>query len=273
MSLIFHSRTASQLAAIAQNMPHALLLTGEVGVGLRTAARHLAGASLSEIIEPLDKDGAPNHKKGTISVARIRDLYSDTRGKSTSLRTFIIDDADMMSLGAQNAFLKLLEEPAQNVGFILTSHHPEALLPTIMSRIEQLAILPLTEEQSKDMAIHLGLRGQAATRALFVATGLPAELARLSGDSAYFDAQVAIMSAAKAYVSGAKKDAIAAAYEYAASRELAMALLLASKKLLQFSLRTTPSREAMQQLQRYNSAYDAIAANGNTKLQLIAAMV
>lgn len=254
-------------------MPHALLLTGEVGVGLHTAARHLAGPSLSEIIEPLDKDGAPNHKKGTISVARIRDLYSDTRGKSTSLRTFVIDDADMMSLGAQNAFLKLLEEPAANVSFIITSHSPESLLPTIISRVQQLHVAPITGEQSSDLLFHLGLRGRQASQALFVAEGLPAELTRLAGDTNYFEAQVAVMTAAKAYVSGDKQTAITALYQYSATRELGIELLSASKKLLQYSMRTTPTPETIGQLQRYNTAYDAIMANGNTKLQLIAAMV
>tara|TARA_X000000368_G_scaffold45242_1_gene32507 strand:- start:62 stop:718 length:657 start_codon:yes stop_codon:yes gene_type:complete len=46
----------------------------------------------------------------------------------------IIDSADDMNLNASNALLKILEEPKKNTYFLLISHHPSILLPTIKSR-------------------------------------------------------------------------------------------------------------------------------------------
>lgn len=273
MNLSFNPQTKQQLDALSASMPHAVVLVGVKGVGLLTAAKHLANSNIADIIEPLDKDGVVNHKKGTISVKRIRELYDESKGKSLTERIFIIDDADMMSTGAQNAFLKLLEEPSSRTHFILTSHNPAALLPTVTSRTERVNVLPISDEESKDLAFTLKLRGVQESQALFIAAGKPAELARLAASTEYFEQAVAIMSAAKSFVSGGKKAAVITAFHYATNREQALALLDASKNLLLHASKTTPSAELIERLAKCNAAYDAIYANGNTKLHLVAAMV
>lgn len=273
MNLYFNPYTKRQLDSLTKSMPHAVALVGVKGVGLLTAAKFIAKDSIADIIEPLDKDGVVNHKKGTISVKRIRELYDESKGKSVTERVFIIDDADMMSVGAQNAFLKLLEEPSRHTHFILTSHNPAALLPTVTSRTERVNVLPISDEDSKGLAFALKLRGVQESQALFIATGKPAELARLAADEQYFEQAAAIMSAAKSFVSGSKKDAVVTAFHYATNREQALSLLDASKNLLLHAAKSTPSAELMEKLAKCNAAYDAIYANGNARLHLIAAMV
>lgn len=61
-------------------------------------------------------------------------------------RVAIIDSADEMNTGAANALLKLLEEPPANVTFLVISHQPHRLLPTIRSRCRELRLPPLAPE-------------------------------------------------------------------------------------------------------------------------------
>lgn len=268
--LLFNPKTEQQLANLANDLPQGILLQGSDGAGLLTTAQHLAAGRVAAIIEPVDKDGAPNHTKGTISVKRIRELYEQTRGKSLTQQVYIIDDADKMSPGAQNAFLKLLEEPNSQVYFILTSHHSEALLPTIRSRIEAIHITPITKSQSEQLLIRHKLPAAQQAQALFVAAGKPAELARMAQSADYFAAKAATMSAAKQLVSGNKVQRVVTAYSYSSDREQALALLAAAISIVKFSGK---SAAAIQQLDRFVDAYDAIAANGNTKLHLLAAVI
>ena len=58
-------------------------------------------------------------------------------------RVAIIDSADEMNTGAANALLKLLEEPPAGVTFLVISHQPQGLLPTIRSRCRELRLGPL----------------------------------------------------------------------------------------------------------------------------------
>ena len=60
-------------------------------------------------------------------------------------RVAIIDCAEDMNINAANALLKTLEEPPKNTIFLLVSHNPQSLLPTIKSRCRELKLKDLTE--------------------------------------------------------------------------------------------------------------------------------
>jgi hypothetical protein len=62
-------------------------------------------------------------------------------------RVFIVDDADLLNLHAQNALLKILEEPPPGVVFVLVTSAEQELLPTIRSRSQRVYFAPLTEPQ------------------------------------------------------------------------------------------------------------------------------
>ncbi len=271
--LVYNPSITSSIAALSRQLPHALLLTGQPGVGLRTLALHLAGAQTAAIIEPLDKDGYVNTRKGTISVTRIRDLYTETQGKSATNRVYVIDNADKMSAGAANAFLKLLEEPNAHTHFILTSHNPSYLPATVLSRTQRLIVPPILPEQSTDLAYQLKLRGTKAQQALFIASGLPAELARLAASPEYFEQTAGTMAAAKAYLMGSRLERTVTVFQYGSDREQSLQLLTAAKDIILHTAATKPSAEAVERAGKLASAYDAIMANGNPKLHLIAAMV
>jgi DNA polymerase-3 subunit delta' len=62
-------------------------------------------------------------------------------------RTVIVDSADAMNINAQNALLKILEEPPPRTLLLLVCHAPSRLLPTVRSRCRTLYLRPLLEDQ------------------------------------------------------------------------------------------------------------------------------
>jgi hypothetical protein len=58
------------------------------------------------------------------------------------VKIFIIDGAEKMLPASSNALLKTLEEPPEDTYFFLLSHHPDKLLPTILSRLHPMSFAP-----------------------------------------------------------------------------------------------------------------------------------
>lgn len=73
-----------------------------------------------------------------ITVGQIRDIKAKASLKpfEAEKKVYIVDDADRMNLIAANAFLKILEEPPENLIFILISSNQDEILPTITSRCQ-----------------------------------------------------------------------------------------------------------------------------------------
>src|SRR3546814_351593 len=84
-----------------------------------------------------------------ISIDQIRSLqrlFSNAPSLS-NCRVVIIDAADDLERGAANALLKNLEEPPAGTLFLLVSHAPGRLLPTIRSRCRMLRFSPLSDDE------------------------------------------------------------------------------------------------------------------------------
>ena len=266
---VFHSVTATLLERLEAELPQSLLLSGEEGVGLFTAAKQLAGKQLNAIVRPTDSKGAVDATRGTISVETIRDLYEQTRARHTSRQVVIIDDADRMSHGAQNAFLKLLEEPNAHIHFILTAHQPSRLLPTIRSRVQAISLLPLTPEQSMAFIAKKGITDSKKQAQLqFIASGLPAKLSRLIADDEYFAKEAAFMGDARTFIQGSSYEKLLLVNMYASNREETLRLIDAALLILRRSLTGNPEPKLVHQMDRLLETRDAIDANHNIKLQL-----
>ena len=172
-----------QLNQNIHRMPHALLLHGRTGIGKYDFARHLSQALLCEhktesglacgqcsschwfndeshpdfrLLSPeQDADteddvisSKKNKKKTQISVVQIRELTSFlslSSHRSGGLRIVLIHPAEALNLASANALLKMLEEPAENVIFILVAHQIQRLLPTILSRCQKVT-MPIPKE-------------------------------------------------------------------------------------------------------------------------------
>jgi DNA polymerase-3 subunit delta' len=89
--------------------------------------------------------------KRNISIAQIRDLQSlfATQPSISTYRIVVIDAIDDLERGGANALLKNLEEPPKDTVFLLVSHAPERLLPTIRSRCQILRFDPLDDGQMR----------------------------------------------------------------------------------------------------------------------------
>lgn len=99
-------------------------------------------------LERLRKDGAGEERARNISVDQVRGLgrLFATGGSYSSRRVVLIDAADDLERNAANALLKALEEPPAEVLFLLVSHAPGRLLPTIRSRCRLLRLSPLDDD-------------------------------------------------------------------------------------------------------------------------------
>ena len=269
MTPIFHPATATMIERMSRQLPQSLLLSGDRGSGLMTAAKYLAGKQIIAVVEPVDAKEAVDHDRGTIKVDAIRELYEQTRAKHTTRQVVIIDGADHMSHGAQNAFLKLLEEPNEHIHFILTAHNPRALLPTIHSRVQQVALLPITTEQTTEFLAEKGMTDPKKLAQLrFIADGMPAELSRLLSDDAYFTARAGNMGDARTFIQGSSFDRLAVAFRYSTQRDTALQLLDSALVILRKSLSSNPEPRLVGQLERTLAAREAIDANHHVRLQL-----
>ncbi|QBC45648.1 DNA polymerase III subunit delta' [Iodobacter fluviatilis] len=150
-------------------LPHAMLITGEQGIGKRRFAEYLAQFLLCEdeakttapcgmcdgcrwymagnhpdyrVLSPEDKEsdaseeGKPKRKSQVIGVDDIRDLadFVNLTAHRKGIRVTVVYPAETLNVAAANAFLKTLEEPPSGAMFILVSNHWRRLLPTIRSR-------------------------------------------------------------------------------------------------------------------------------------------
>ena len=117
-------------------------------------------------------------------------------------RAVIVDSADEMNVQAANALLKSLEEPPAGTVFLLVSHAPSRLLPTIRSRCRELRVAPLATEALARALDGTGTDpGPDAAPLTELAGGSVGEALRLThldGLAAYAEI-VAIFSAAPRY--------------------------------------------------------------------------
>ena len=144
-------------AIVSGRVAHAYLFTGTRGVGKTTMARLLAKAlyclksdgptvtpccqcdsclsiNNGDDIDVIEIDGASNNGVDNIRDLRQNALYRPARAR---FKIYIIDEVHMLSSGAFNALLKILEEPPDHVKFIFATTEAHKVLPTIQSRCQR----------------------------------------------------------------------------------------------------------------------------------------
>ena len=146
--------------SIKSNMiSHAYMFEGPSGVGKNTMARELAATLLDmenlfnspDYIE-ITPDG------NSIKIAQIRKLQSDILVKPyKSYKIYVIDEAQKMTVEAQNALLKTLEEPPKYAIIILITNNKESLLDTIKSRCEIIKFTPIPLVEVADYLTQTGV--------------------------------------------------------------------------------------------------------------------
>lgn len=149
-----------------KNISHAYMFVGTEGIGKSLIAKEFAKSILCQ--NPTDKycdkceccnifENSPDYvyitdEDGSIKVGDIRSLSENILLKpvKSNRRVFLINNADRMNEAAQNALLKILEEPPMYATIILVLSNKEKILRTIKSRCTEISFLPLTLEELKE---------------------------------------------------------------------------------------------------------------------------
>lgn len=267
LQLLINEAQQDQIDLLRCNLPQSLLLTGQRGIGLATMAAFIATDAHYLTIHPGLLTKASTIEQ--ISIDQIRTLYDQTRTKSDTPRVIIIDDADRMTMAAQNSFLKLLEEPVKNVYFILTSHQPGHLLPTIRSRLQSVHLRPISPSQTQALLDKHACKSTKRDQIIYIASGLPAEITRLATDEIYFAGLSEETQLAKQLIESSSYRRLSLLQHQKLSRSEATELLTRVVSLLE----RYPSRESIAMLERCLEALDTIKTGGNIRLQLASAMI
>lgn len=271
--LRFHTTTKTFAANYAASLPHALLLVGPKGSGLHTLAAYLAGESgtLLTLVIPMQKTST---SIPSITVDSIRALYTDTRSQLSGPHFVIIDDADTMNHTAQNALLKLLEEPNESIHFILTSHNPDLLLPTIRSRVQRFDVPLISELESKKLLTAVGVTNELdVKRLLYIASGLPAELTRLGSDGKSFKELSERVAIARQFIEGSQYQKMIIIQSLKDDRAGALKLIELILLLLRRNLASSKSTALVMLIKNLIDASEAIRSNGNIRVHLLRAVV
>jgi len=178
-------------AVARDEIPHALLITGPASVGKHTLAQQLVAAMLCKangdrpcgtclscrklrsgnhpdyvVVEP---EGATARLK--IDQIRPVERFLALTPKEGTRKVVLISDFERATIGAANALLKTLEEPPSYAHLILLATDADLLLPTIVSRSQQIVLRPLPSR----------LVAEALVSEWLVEPGLAERLARISG--------------------------------------------------------------------------------------------
>ena len=179
LNLFSHKEEFQKLINLYKNnnLPNKILFSGEKGIGKCTLAYHLINYILSsneDFIYDLDNlkiipdnksfklvqnKSNPNfilvdiqEEKKNIDISQIRNLILTLNKSSfnTKPRFVLIDNIELLNINAVNALLKILEEPNDNINFILINNN-KRILPTLKSRCLNFKI-QLTSKQSTEIA-------------------------------------------------------------------------------------------------------------------------
>ena len=155
----------------AGTVPHAFLIGGPSGIGKSTLATEMAAAINCENMSDIDtalpcgrcnncrriyEGNYPDVKllskkkdKATLGVEAVKDFREDMFLSSTEseYKIYVIDDAECMTPEAQNALLKVLEEPPRSVIILLLAKECDRILTTIKSRAQYIAMTRFEESE------------------------------------------------------------------------------------------------------------------------------
>lgn len=264
MALSIAKKFEPVVSSLKDSLPHAALLHGESGVGLTTLAKEIAGSDY-ELIEPMPGKSSASL---SISIETIRELYTKTRSK-LGRQVFIIDDAHMMSLPAQNAFLKLLEEPRDDVHFILVTHRPDALVKTVRSRVQAFHVPRVASDDFTAFVAELTPDTTKQKQIQFVASGRPALAIALASDDQQLTDLTTVMRDARVFVDHDRYLACRVALQYSSTRQRAVQLVEASLQILRHSATYTADESIIDRLSQLVLIDERLKMNAQPRLQLL----
>lgn len=190
---------------------HALLLSGQQGVGKKTLARHLAKGLLcvheDHALRPCGIcRGCKRFENGThtnllipdlkqtdktIKIDAIRGILDELGRHSLSdgARVILLENAERMTPQAQNCLLKTLEEADKDTHFILTADSERSILPTILSRCRIERMQPWDDERMADELRKNGLEHSRIAELVALSEGSIGRALSIQQDGTYWSAR------------------------------------------------------------------------------------
>jgi DNA polymerase III subunit delta' len=283
--VILHPHTKQHVAQFVAQPMHAVLLIGSNGIGKTTIAEQIITEVLA--IEAAKLANYPyisrvQPEKNSISIEAIRELQRflqlKTIGQKPLRRAVIVEHAEALTTEAQNAFLKLLEEPPTDTIIILTADNQRALLPTILSRVQSIPIAAPEEQHLKQHFAEQGKEAGAITQAYFMSGGLPGLMSALLNDDETHPLMAGVAQA-KEILQKQTFERLAMVESFSKQKDQALFMLEALQHIAQTGLNqavaqaATPAAPAKVKqwhhiLKVTTQAIDALNQNANAKLTL-----
>lgn len=280
--VVLHETAETQLNSFLDAPTHALLLAGPTGSG----KTHVAASLAMQLLDTVELESHAYYRviapeKSSIAIEQVRELISFFRlkvpGTATIKRVAIIQDADAMGGEAQNALLKLLEEPPTDSVLVLTSSQPQSLLPTIRSRVQLVQLASPGAEALTEHFTALGYDGSAITSALLRAGTNIAEATRLLAEGP--DASSSTIDLVKQVLGGTSYDRLLLVDGLAKQKDATTAFVSTLTTIAMASLESA-ARKGGANVHRWQSvleaahtAQDALDHSGNAKLVLTELML
>ncbi|WP_281646942.1 DNA polymerase III subunit delta' [Parendozoicomonas sp. Alg238-R29] len=203
--MAWHNNNWQQLSQRLANeqLPHALLLRGQVGVGKREFAMAFAqyvlchdkttGAACGRCRNcQLNQAGThpdllliePEERGKQIKVAQVRNMieFTEKTPQQGGFRVVVLCPAEAMNISSANALLKCLEEPGRDTLMLLVSQQVSSLLPTIRSRCQQVLFARPEAEIALEWLKEFVPEQEKARTLLQLAAGEPSTALRYEQD-------------------------------------------------------------------------------------------
>ena len=174
------------------------MLCGPRGIGKATLAYKIAKQVygnvgdffIIDLAHNVDERGNLKPDAKNISVNTVRNMIDKMQMSSMSgqWRVVLIDAVDELTVAAENAILKLLEEPPQQTLFLLVTHQLSNVLPTVRSRARVEKMHPLTMSELRELCVRFMPNEEISTEILKLSNGSFGKIANLKatgGDVIY----------------------------------------------------------------------------------------
>jgi DNA polymerase-3 subunit delta' len=273
--LALHPDTELQLAQFTKRPSHALLIVGTSGIGKGSIARLLTSNLVQKPIETIHEQPyvrivASDEKTRSISIEAVRQLehFLALKVPGDEQRIIVIEDAHGMTIEAQNALLKTLEEPAAGTTIILTASSEQSMLPTIRSRT---TLLTIKKPPAEELATYFNVQGHVATairQAQLMSGGLPGLMhALLEDDTAHPLAQAVVT--AREIIQKTPFERLVLVDKLSKDREHTLNTLAMLQQMAQVSLVSGTNSKTWQHILRQSyAAADLLAGSAQPKLVL-----
>lgn len=235
LPIIGHRRQVAYFSSLAQkgNIAHGYLFSGPAHVGKRTIAIAWARSFMcekffsrfggcgecryclaSEVnhsprLRVFSASAAEEAERKTFGIDEVREIRRLASFASSGRTVFILDEAELLTEEASHALLKMLEEPLENISFILVTSSAEAMLPTIISRLVPIRFARVS---ASEMVLAFPSAGE---KLLALAHGAPGIVIRALRDAEFKKREEELYLAAERLRQGTVSDALAASAAYA----------------------------------------------------------